>query len=51
MNLLLVSEKHGLLIIGVYHELYVYNFDPVQCTINNVKDFKKLPLYNDNVNY
>ena len=30
---MVVSEKHGLIIIGVDHELFVYNFDPVTLQI------------------
>lgn len=37
MNLLVVSEKHGLLILGVSHELWVYLFDPVTFTILSPK--------------
>ena len=37
MNLLVVSEKHGLLILGVSHELWVYLFDPVTFTIISPK--------------
>lgn len=29
MNLMVASEKHGLIIIGVEHLLYVYRLDPV----------------------
>jgi len=37
MNLLVVSEKHGLLIFGVSHELWVYLFDPVSFVILDPK--------------
>jgi hypothetical protein len=37
MNLLVVSEKHGLLILGVSHELWVYQFDPVAFAILSPK--------------
>lgn len=51
MNLLLVSEKHGLLIVGVKHELFVYPMDPVRCIINDVKDFKRIGLSNEEVTF
>lgn len=50
MNLMVVSEKHGLLIIGVDHELNVYCLNPVTATITDVKKVKKITLQNDNVN-
>jgi len=50
MNLMVVSEKHGLVIIAVDHELYVYRLDPVTITFCNTKKFKKISLANDDVN-
>jgi len=50
MNLMVVSEKHGLVIIAVDHELYVYRLDPVTITFCNTKKFKKISLSNDDVN-
>lgn len=50
MNLLLVSEKHGLLIVGVAHLLYIYLLDPSQCTLSDTKPFKKLSINNEEVN-
>ena len=49
MNLMVVSEKHGLMIIAVDHELYVYRIDPVSLTFCNPKNFKKITLGNDEV--
>ena len=51
MNLMVVSEKHGLVIIAVDHELYVYLLDPIFMTIIDPKSFKKVSLENDNVTY
>ena len=51
MNLMVVSEKHGLVIIAVDHELYVYCLDPVALTFCNTKKFKKISLANDDVNF
>jgi hypothetical protein len=51
MNLMVVSEKHGLVIIAVDHELHVYRLDPVSMTIIDPKSFKKVTLENDNVTY
>lgn len=47
MNLLVVSEKHGLLILGVDSELYVYRLDPVTFTVG-IK-YKRISLENDDV--
>ena len=49
MNLMVVSEKHGLLIVAVDHLLYVYNLDPVTCTVPDAKNFSKISLLNDDV--
>lgn len=46
MNLMTVSEKHGLLIVGVDHELWVYNIDPVTFAILNKSHPKKVGLDN-----
>lgn len=35
MNLLSVSEKHGLLIIAIDSELVVFNLDPATCMIRD----------------
>ena len=51
MNLMVVSEKHGLVIIAVDHELYVYRIDPVTLTFCNTKKLKKISLANDDVNF
>jgi hypothetical protein len=51
MNLMVVSEKHGLVIIAVDHELYVYRLDPVTIKFCNTKKFKKISLANDNVSF
>ena len=50
MNLMVVSEKHGLAIIAVDHELFVYRLDPVFMTIIDSKICKKVSLENNNVN-
>jgi hypothetical protein len=50
MNLMVVSEIHGLVIIAVDHELYVYRLDPVTLTFCDSKKFKKIDLNNDQVN-
>jgi len=47
MNLMVVSEKHGLIIIAVDHELYVYLLDPVILRICDPKNYKKISLEND----
>jgi hypothetical protein len=49
MNLMVVSEKHGLLIVGVDHLLYVYRLDPLTSTIPDVKQYKKINLMNEDV--
>lgn len=49
MNLLLVSEKHGLLIVGVKHQLYVYLMDPTRCIIHDLKGFQIIDLINEGV--
>lgn len=49
MNLLVVSEKHGLLIIAVNQELFVYKLDPVSFTITNKQKYKRISLSNDDV--
>eukprot|EP00347_Sterkiella_histriomuscorum_P017311 403349870 len=47
MNLMVVSEKYGLLIVAVNHELYVYKLDPVTFKITNQNKFTKLNLQSD----
>lgn len=47
MNLMTVSEKHGLLIVGVDHELWVFLIDPVTFAILNKTNPKKVGLDND----
>lgn len=49
MNLMVVSEKHGMLIVGVDSELHVYTLDPVAFTIPDLKRIKKVALQNDGV--
>ncbi len=49
MNLMVVSEKHGLMIIGVDYELFIYQLDPITMTLCNSKKYKKISLQNDNV--
>lgn len=44
MNLMVVSEKHGLVIIAVDHELHVYQIDPVTLKLSNTKKFKTITL-------
>lgn len=51
MNLMVVSEKHGLVIIGVYHELCVFNLDPVTLKIANNFKFKRISLQNEDVRF
>lgn len=46
---MVVSEKHGLMIIAVDHELSVYRIDPVTLTFCNTKKLKKITLGNDEV--
>jgi hypothetical protein len=46
MNLLVVSEKHGLLILGVSHELWVYLLDPVFMMLTGAKPVR-IDLDND----
>lgn len=46
MNLMTVSEKHGLMIVGVDHELYVYNIDPLTQSIINKGNPKRISLDN-----
>ena len=41
---MVVSEKHGLIIIAVDHELYVYQIDPVTLKLSNTKKFKTITL-------
>ena len=49
MNLMVVSEKHGLVIIAVDHELHIYQLDPVSMIIIDPKSYKKVSLQNDDV--
>jgi hypothetical protein len=49
MNMMVVSEKHGLIIIAVDHELFVYQLDPTTLSICDTKKFKKVSLENDQV--
>ena len=49
MNLMVVSEKHGLIIIGVGHELFAYQFDPVSMVVLKDQKYKRYQLDNDNV--
>jgi hypothetical protein len=51
MNLMVVSEKHGLMIIAVDHELHIYRLDPVTMTLIDAKTCKKVSLENDNVTH
>ncbi len=46
---MVVSEKHGIMIIAVDHELHIYRLDPVTMTIIDSKGPKKISLENDNV--
>ena len=48
MNLMVASEKHGMIIIGVDHELFVYKLDPITFSING--KHKVIGLENDKVN-
>jgi|LauGreDrversion4_2_1035121.scaffolds.fasta_scaffold95963_1 hypothetical protein len=47
MNLMVVSEKHGLLIVAVDHELHIYRLDPVSLILIDHKVSKKISLDND----
>jgi hypothetical protein len=49
MNLMVVSQKHGLLIIGVDHELFVYKLDPITLTLTDNQKYLRVNLKNDNV--
>jgi hypothetical protein len=50
MNLMVASEKHGLIIFGVDHELWVYKLDPVTIKFIDSKPIK-ISLQNDLVIY
>jgi hypothetical protein len=49
MNLMVVSEKHGLIIAGVDSELYVYNFDPITLSIPLKSKPRRISLNNSDV--
>ena len=49
MNLMVVSESYGLVIIAVEHELHVYQLDPVTFRLCDSKKFKKIEINNDQV--
>jgi WD40 repeat protein len=44
---MVISEKHGLAIFAVNHELFVYNLDPITLTIDSSHKFKRISLQND----
>ena len=46
---MVVSEKHGLVIIGVNHELFIYEIDPVTLLIRDPKKYKKISFESETV--
>jgi hypothetical protein len=51
MNLMVVSEKHGLLIVAVGSKLYVYKLNCLTGKIDNLKDVKIISLENEDVKH
>ena len=48
---MVVSEKHGLIIIAMGSELQVFEFNPLTLSLNSEKCVKKISLDNDNVRF
>ena len=49
MNLLVVSEKHGLLVVGVQDKLQVFSLNTLTLTPQNIQEFKLISLENEEV--